>query len=61
MKKEPDKHISDDILEILRKHLVDHEYYINPHFLLEISKLLYDYYEKENDEVDKEIQDMFGW
>jgi len=54
-------HIADDMLNVLRKHLVDREYYINPNFLNEISRAIYDYYEKEDDEVNSKIQDMWSW
>lgn len=53
-----DSHIADDLLKALRTHLVDREYYINPNFLQGINTLIWDHYQKEDDEVDSKIQDM---
>lgn len=50
----------EQILQIMKdKSKQEHEY-INPHFLQEISGLLWDYYELEDDEVDTWISGMFG-
>lgn len=61
MKTSNDTHIADDLLKVLREHLVHREYYINPNFLHEITRSIFDYYQKEDDEVETKIQDMWGW
>jgi endogenous inhibitor of DNA gyrase (YacG/DUF329 family) len=54
-------HIADDLLDVLRNHLVDREYYINPNFLSEITQSINDYYEKEDDNVMDKIHEMYSW
>jgi hypothetical protein len=54
--------LHEDILNLLKKYAKEEDgfQYINPHFLAGISDLLYDYYDLEDDEVDKWISDMWS-
>ena len=48
-----------DILNMLKIHANTGDY-SNPHFLAEISRLLFEYYNLEDDTVDKWINDLFS-
>lgn len=51
---------AEEIMEVLkRRSKADYEY-INPHFLTDIVTALYDYYQLEDNGVDKWIQGMFS-
>lgn len=47
------------LLELM-KEFSTKDVYINPHLLVEISGLLYEFYELEDDGVDQWINEMFG-
>lgn len=48
------------ILELMRQKSQQKHEYINPNFLSDLSGLLWEYFEIENDDVDKWIKDMYG-
>ena len=52
--------LHDKIMDLLREEAKLDDKYINPHFLTELSNLLYRFYEIEDYDVDKWIQDSFG-
>tara|TARA_R110000744_G_scaffold335651_1_gene440970 strand:- start:354 stop:536 length:183 start_codon:yes stop_codon:yes gene_type:complete len=54
------KELHEEILDLIRKRIGDDEEYINPHFMQEITRSVYDYYEIEDDKVDDWIIEMFG-
>ena len=55
-----EKCLSEEILDLFKKRMKMEYDYINPHFMQEITRALYDYYKIEDDEVDKWVIDMFG-
>ena len=50
--------IAEEIMEILKRKSKTDEY-INPNFLTDINSKLFNYYQIEDEEVDKWIQDMW--
>jgi hypothetical protein len=52
--------LHEDIMELLKKKSKEPYEYINPNFLIGIEGLLCDYYECEDDDVERWIQEMFG-
>lgn len=53
-------HISDEIMEILKRKASEPHDYINPHFLSELEGLLFEYYQMEDATVEKWIRNMWG-
>lgn len=53
------KNIGDELLDVLRSKVNDNHYY-NPHFLSEIVTHIYDYYDVEDEQVDKWIEKMWS-
>jgi len=49
-----------EILNLLKQKSKENHEYINPNFLVDVSTALYNYYDLEDNDVDKWIQDMFG-
>ena len=51
--------LPEEILELLKEKAGQEHEYINPNFLTEITNALSEYYELEDDAVDKWVMDMF--
>lgn len=53
--------VAKDILDVLRKHSIKEDpEYVNPHFLQEISGVIYNYYLLEDDDLDDWVREEFG-
>lgn len=49
-----------EIMKLLIKETINKSGYINPHFLSELSRILYEYYNLEDEQVDKYIENMWS-
>ena len=56
-----DDSVAKDLLAVIQEHSIkgDPEY-VNPHFLQEITGIIYDYYLLEDDDLDDWIREEFG-
>lgn len=53
--------LQEELLSVMKKHLVKEETYINPDFLQTISEALWDCYSIEDEDVDRLISEMWSW
>lgn len=54
------KQVAEKLLNVLIEEAENNNTYVNPNFLSDINKLIYDYSELEDDKVDEWISDMWG-
>ena len=52
--------IPEDIMAVLKEYAKRDDQYINPNFLSDVATLLEQYYQLEDDDVDKWIQDTYS-
>lgn len=53
------KLFAEELLDWMETKVDSEGEYINPHFLIAITNLVWDYYELENDKLNTEVKDMF--